>query len=88
MPCNLVRMLQVGVRRDMPDFSGVRVQEEKLCQPVVWMTTPALMPFRLVLPKNGNFRLNLHFGRREIAKSNKSVAQRILNVEVEADRHR
>eukprot|EP00965_Chrysotila_dentata_P167322 5525000-Pleurochrysis_carterae.AAC.1 len=34
MPCNLVRMLQVGVRRDVPNFSRVRVQKEELCQPV------------------------------------------------------
>eukprot|EP00965_Chrysotila_dentata_P180553 5960557-Pleurochrysis_carterae.AAC.1 len=52
MPCNLVRMLQVGVRRDVPNFSGVPVQEEELCQPVVWMTNTAMMPFRLVLPKD------------------------------------
>eukprot|EP00965_Chrysotila_dentata_P030534 1016585-Pleurochrysis_carterae.AAC.1 len=36
MPCNLVMMLQVGVRQDVSHFSGVRVQEEELCQPVVW----------------------------------------------------
>ena len=88
MPCNLVRMLQVGVRRDVPNFSRVRVQEEELCQPVVWMTNAAMMPFRLVLPKDDDFRLNLHVERREITKSNRSVAQRVLNVEVEADRHR
>eukprot|EP00965_Chrysotila_dentata_P129027 4265374-Pleurochrysis_carterae.AAC.1 len=46
-PCNLVRMLQVGVRRDLPNFSGVRVQEEELGQPVGWMTNAAMMPFRL-----------------------------------------
>eukprot|EP00965_Chrysotila_dentata_P069870 2308277-Pleurochrysis_carterae.AAC.1 len=34
-PCNLVKMLQVGVRRGVPNFSRVRVQEEELCQPVV-----------------------------------------------------
>eukprot|EP00965_Chrysotila_dentata_P189049 6173106-Pleurochrysis_carterae.AAC.1 len=45
-------MLQVGVRRDVPSFSGVRAQEEKLCQPVVWITNAAVIPFRLVLPKN------------------------------------
>eukprot|EP00965_Chrysotila_dentata_P217174 6189830-Pleurochrysis_carterae.AAC.1 len=47
MPCNLVRMLQIGVRRDMLNFSGVRVQEEELCQPVVWMAIAAMMPLRL-----------------------------------------
>eukprot|EP00965_Chrysotila_dentata_P079173 2610638-Pleurochrysis_carterae.AAC.1 len=47
MPCNLVEMLRVGVRRDVLNFSGVRVQEEELCQPVVWMTNAAMMPFRL-----------------------------------------
>eukprot|EP00965_Chrysotila_dentata_P237460 6201917-Pleurochrysis_carterae.AAC.1 len=41
MPCNLVRMLQVGVQRDMPSFSEVQVQEEELCQPVVCMTDAA-----------------------------------------------
>eukprot|EP00965_Chrysotila_dentata_P236649 6201439-Pleurochrysis_carterae.AAC.1 len=46
MPDNLVEMLQVDVRRDVPSFSGVRVREEKLCQPVVWMTNAAVMPFR------------------------------------------
>eukprot|EP00965_Chrysotila_dentata_P180500 5958551-Pleurochrysis_carterae.AAC.1 len=44
MPSNLVRMLQVGVQRDMPNFSGVRAQEEELCQPLVWMTIAARMP--------------------------------------------
>eukprot|EP00965_Chrysotila_dentata_P083246 2746586-Pleurochrysis_carterae.AAC.1 len=48
MPCNLVRMLQLGVRRDVPNFSGLRVQEEKLCQPEVWMTKTAMMPFKLI----------------------------------------
>eukprot|EP00965_Chrysotila_dentata_P025265 839583-Pleurochrysis_carterae.AAC.1 len=47
MPCNLVKMLQVDVRRDVPNFSGVRVQEGELCQPMVWMTNAAMMPFRL-----------------------------------------
>eukprot|EP00965_Chrysotila_dentata_P133036 4399063-Pleurochrysis_carterae.AAC.2 len=47
MPCNLIRMLQVGVRRDVPNFRSVVVQEEWLCQPVVWMTNGAMMPFRL-----------------------------------------
>eukprot|EP00965_Chrysotila_dentata_P126401 4178011-Pleurochrysis_carterae.AAC.1 len=51
-PCNLVRMLQVGVRRGVPNFSGVRVQEEELCKPVVCITTAAMMPFWLVLPKD------------------------------------
>eukprot|EP00965_Chrysotila_dentata_P173599 5731181-Pleurochrysis_carterae.AAC.1 len=60
MPCNLVRMLQVGVRRDVPNFSGVRVQGEELRQPVVWMTNAAMMFFRLFLPKDDDFRLNLH----------------------------
>ena len=85
MPCNLVRMLKVGVPRDVPNFSRVQVQEEELCQPVVWMTNAAMMPFRLVLPKDDDFRLNLHVERREMTKSNRSVAQRILDVEVEAN---
>eukprot|EP00965_Chrysotila_dentata_P075878 2507073-Pleurochrysis_carterae.AAC.1 len=43
MPCNLVRMLlQVGVRRDVPNLGGVRVQEAELCQPAVWMTNAAI----------------------------------------------
>eukprot|EP00965_Chrysotila_dentata_P120031 3970314-Pleurochrysis_carterae.AAC.1 len=46
------------------------------------------MPFRLVLPKDDDFRLNLHVECREITKNNRSVAQGVLNVEVEADRHR
>eukprot|EP00965_Chrysotila_dentata_P174332 5755207-Pleurochrysis_carterae.AAC.1 len=46
------------------------------------------MPFRLVLLKDDDFRLNLYVERREMMKSNRSVAQRILNVEVEAERHR
>eukprot|EP00965_Chrysotila_dentata_P038240 1270486-Pleurochrysis_carterae.AAC.1 len=46
-----------------------------------------MMPFRLVLPKDEDFRLNLYVERREITKSNRSVAQRVLNIEVEADRH-
>eukprot|EP00965_Chrysotila_dentata_P133605 4418537-Pleurochrysis_carterae.AAC.1 len=70
MPCNLVRMLQVGVRREVPNFSRVRVQEEKLCQPVVLMTNAAMMPFRLILPKGDDFRLNLRVERREMTKSN------------------
>eukprot|EP00965_Chrysotila_dentata_P013484 446923-Pleurochrysis_carterae.AAC.1 len=47
IPSNLVRMLQVGVRRDVPNFRSVVVQEEELCQPVVWITNAAMMPFRL-----------------------------------------
>eukprot|EP00965_Chrysotila_dentata_P097121 3210107-Pleurochrysis_carterae.AAC.1 len=88
MPCNLVRTLQVGVRRDVPNFSGVRVQEGELCQPVLWMTNAVMMPLRLVLPKDDDFRLNLHVERLEITKSNRCVVQRVLNVEVSADRHR
>eukprot|EP00965_Chrysotila_dentata_P099655 3294016-Pleurochrysis_carterae.AAC.5 len=84
-PCNLVGMLRVGVRRDVPNFSGVRVQEEELCQSVAWMTITAIMPFRLVLSKDNNFRLNLHVERRKMTKRNRSVAQRVLNVKVEAD---
>eukprot|EP00965_Chrysotila_dentata_P036514 1214780-Pleurochrysis_carterae.AAC.3 len=64
MPQNLVRMLQVGVRKDMPIFSGVQLQEEELCQPVVWMTIVA-MPFRLVLPKDDDFQLNLQRNHEE-----------------------
>eukprot|EP00965_Chrysotila_dentata_P031403 1046783-Pleurochrysis_carterae.AAC.1 len=44
------------------------------------------MPFRLVLPKDDDLRLNLHVEHQEMTKSNKSVAQCILNVEVEAHR--
>eukprot|EP00965_Chrysotila_dentata_P048494 1608679-Pleurochrysis_carterae.AAC.2 len=63
--------------------------EGELCQPVVWMTTAAMMPFRLLLPKDDDFRLFFHVERREtLTKSNRSVAQRVLNVEVEADHHR
>eukprot|EP00965_Chrysotila_dentata_P070163 2317275-Pleurochrysis_carterae.AAC.1 len=47
-----------------------------------------MMPFRLDLPKDDDFRLSLHVERREITKRNRSVAQRVLNVKVEADRHR
>eukprot|EP00965_Chrysotila_dentata_P136315 4507267-Pleurochrysis_carterae.AAC.1 len=68
-------MLQVGVRRDVPNFRSVVVQEEELCQPVVWMTNAAMMPYRLFLPKDDDFRLYLH-------------VQRVLNVEVDANRHR
>eukprot|EP00965_Chrysotila_dentata_P060205 1996193-Pleurochrysis_carterae.AAC.1 len=63
-------MLQVGVRSDVPNFKSVVVQEEELCQPVVWMTNDTMMPFRLVLPKDDNFRLNLRVERREMTKSN------------------
>eukprot|EP00965_Chrysotila_dentata_P048573 1611189-Pleurochrysis_carterae.AAC.1 len=76
MRCNLVRMLKVGVRRDVPNFSGVRVQREELCQPMVWMTNAAMMPFRFVLPKDNALGLNLHVERRGMTKSNRSVAQR------------
>eukprot|EP00965_Chrysotila_dentata_P114066 3772012-Pleurochrysis_carterae.AAC.1 len=55
MPCNLVKMLQVGVRRDVPNFRSVVVQEDELCQLVVWMTNAAVMPFRLVLSKDDEF---------------------------------
>eukprot|EP00965_Chrysotila_dentata_P115837 3828933-Pleurochrysis_carterae.AAC.1 len=73
----------------MPNFRSVVVGEEELCQPAVWMATAAMMPFRLmVLPKDDDFRLNLYVERREMTKSHSSVAQRVLNVEVEADRHR
>eukprot|EP00965_Chrysotila_dentata_P066633 2206321-Pleurochrysis_carterae.AAC.5 len=38
------------------EFSGVRVQEEKLCQPVVWvLIIAAMMPFKHVLPQNDDF---------------------------------
>eukprot|EP00965_Chrysotila_dentata_P094013 3107125-Pleurochrysis_carterae.AAC.1 len=47
MLCNLVRMLKVGVHRDVPNFRSVVVQEEELCYSVVWMTNAAMMPFRL-----------------------------------------
>eukprot|EP00965_Chrysotila_dentata_P075455 2491644-Pleurochrysis_carterae.AAC.1 len=70
MLCNLVRMLQVGVQRDVINFRSVVAQQEELCQPVVWMTTAAVMPFRLVLPKEDDFRLNLHVESREMTKSN------------------
>eukprot|EP00965_Chrysotila_dentata_P216571 6189453-Pleurochrysis_carterae.AAC.2 len=76
IPCNSVRMLQVGVRRDEARLSRVRVQEEEFCQPVVWMTNAAITPFRLVLPKDGVFRLNLHVERQEMT-----------NKKQQADRH-
>eukprot|EP00965_Chrysotila_dentata_P116693 3857757-Pleurochrysis_carterae.AAC.1 len=47
-----------------------------------------MMPFKLVLPKDDDFRLNLHVEYREMTMSNRSVAQRVLNNEVDADRHR
>eukprot|EP00965_Chrysotila_dentata_P043599 1449581-Pleurochrysis_carterae.AAC.1 len=47
-----------------------------------------MMPFRLDLPKDDDFRLNLHVERREMTRSIRSVAQRVLNVEIEADRHK
>eukprot|EP00965_Chrysotila_dentata_P017521 582134-Pleurochrysis_carterae.AAC.3 len=75
MPYNLVRMLQVGVRRDLPNFSGMQIQEEKLFQPVVWMISiAAMVSFRLVLPKVDDCRLNLHVERQEMTKRNRSVA--------------
>eukprot|EP00965_Chrysotila_dentata_P185891 6137042-Pleurochrysis_carterae.AAC.1 len=52
------------------------------------MTTAAMLPFTLVLPKDDDVRLNLYVERREMAESNRSVAQRVPNVEVEANRHR
>eukprot|EP00965_Chrysotila_dentata_P074792 2471248-Pleurochrysis_carterae.AAC.1 len=61
---------QEGVRRDVLNFNRVQVQEEELCQPVVWLTNAAMMSFRLVLPKEDDFRLNLHVERREMTKSN------------------
>eukprot|EP00965_Chrysotila_dentata_P063440 2102887-Pleurochrysis_carterae.AAC.1 len=51
------------------------------------MTNAAMIPFRLVLPKDDDFRLNLHVKRREMTKSNRSIVQRDLNAEVETDRH-
>eukprot|EP00965_Chrysotila_dentata_P134807 4458751-Pleurochrysis_carterae.AAC.1 len=81
MQCIVVRMLQLGVRRDVPNFRSVEVQEEELCQPVVWMTNAAMIPSKLVFPEDDDFRLNLHVERREMTKSNRSVAQRVLNVE-------
>eukprot|EP00965_Chrysotila_dentata_P030460 1014018-Pleurochrysis_carterae.AAC.2 len=67
MPCNLIRMLRVGARRDRPSFSGVRGQADvELCQLVVWMTKAAVMYFRLVLPKDDAFfRFNLHVERQK-----------------------
>eukprot|EP00965_Chrysotila_dentata_P199297 6179293-Pleurochrysis_carterae.AAC.6 len=50
------------------------------------VTNAAMMPFRLVLPKDDKLRLNLHFERREMTKGNRSDAQHVvLTVEVEAD---
>eukprot|EP00965_Chrysotila_dentata_P136688 4520372-Pleurochrysis_carterae.AAC.5 len=53
------------------------------------MAIAAMMHFRLVLPKDDDFRLNLHVEWQEmlIAKSNMSVVQRVLNAEVEANHH-
>eukprot|EP00965_Chrysotila_dentata_P105479 3483752-Pleurochrysis_carterae.AAC.1 len=49
------------------------------------MTHAAVMPFRLVLPKDNELRLNLYVELREMTKSNRSVALPILNVEAEAN---
>eukprot|EP00965_Chrysotila_dentata_P063706 2111059-Pleurochrysis_carterae.AAC.2 len=78
MPCNLVKMLQVGYRTDVPKsrFSKRLAKYQKrgnsergaICQPVVRMTIAAMMPFWLVLPKDEDFRLNHHVERREISR--------------------
>ena len=86
--CSLVRMRVVRIRIDVPSFTCVLVEEEKICQSVMLLKNAAMMSFWLVLPKDDDFRLNLHVERRKMTKSNRSVAQRVLNVEVEADRHR
>eukprot|EP00965_Chrysotila_dentata_P016960 562801-Pleurochrysis_carterae.AAC.1 len=76
MPCNLDRMLQVGARRDVPNFRSVVLREEELCRPVNWMKNAAMIPLRLVLAKDDHFRLNLQVERQKMTKSNRSVAQR------------
>eukprot|EP00965_Chrysotila_dentata_P112163 3708011-Pleurochrysis_carterae.AAC.5 len=39
MPCNLVGMFKVSASRNVPSFGSVRLQNVKLRQPVIWMTT-------------------------------------------------
>ena len=86
--CSLVRMRVVRIRKDVPSFTCVLFEEEKICQSVMLLKNAAMMSFWLVLPKDDDFRLNLHVERRGITSSNRSVAQRVLNADVEADRHR
>eukprot|EP00965_Chrysotila_dentata_P133043 4399201-Pleurochrysis_carterae.AAC.2 len=88
MLCNLVRMLRIGVQKDVPNFSRVAGPGRGAMLPVIWIAQAAMMPFEQVLPKDDDFRLDFHVERRKTTKSNSSVAQRVLNVGVEADRHR
>eukprot|EP00965_Chrysotila_dentata_P083774 2764931-Pleurochrysis_carterae.AAC.1 len=89
MPCSLVKMLQVGVRRDVPSFqwsAGSGRGAVPTCGPLDDKCCNDAL--QAGLAQNDDFRLNLHVERREMMKSNRSVAQRVLNVVVEADRHR
>eukprot|EP00965_Chrysotila_dentata_P161222 5324259-Pleurochrysis_carterae.AAC.1 len=42
-----------------------------------------MMAFKLVLPKDKYFRLNLQVERGEMTKSNRSVVERVFNVKVD-----
>eukprot|EP00965_Chrysotila_dentata_P082491 2723261-Pleurochrysis_carterae.AAC.1 len=59
-------MLVVRVGKDVPSFTCVLVEEEKICQSMVLLKNAAMMSFWLVFPKDDDFRLNLHVERREI----------------------
>eukprot|EP00965_Chrysotila_dentata_P173756 5736213-Pleurochrysis_carterae.AAC.1 len=60
-------MLVVRVRKDVPSFTCVLVEEEQICQSVVLLKNAAMMSFwLLILPKDDDFRLNLHVERRGI----------------------
>eukprot|EP00965_Chrysotila_dentata_P166033 5482141-Pleurochrysis_carterae.AAC.1 len=57
MPCNLVRILQIGVRRDVSNFRALVVQEEEPCQHVVRMTNAAVIPSGWSCPRTRIFDL-------------------------------
>eukprot|EP00965_Chrysotila_dentata_P066115 2188900-Pleurochrysis_carterae.AAC.1 len=59
-------MLEVRIRKDVPSFTCVLIEEEKICQSVVLLKNTATMSFWLVLSKDDDFRLNLHVERRGI----------------------
>eukprot|EP00965_Chrysotila_dentata_P152712 5047308-Pleurochrysis_carterae.AAC.1 len=61
---SLVRMLVVRVRKDLPSFTCVLVEKEKMCQSMMLLKNAAMMSFWLVLSKDDDFRLNLHVERR------------------------
>eukprot|EP00965_Chrysotila_dentata_P259330 6213526-Pleurochrysis_carterae.AAC.1 len=67
MPCNLVKMLQTGARGD--NFRSKVNRGEELCQPVVWKTNSAMIPFRLLLPKEDKLQLNLYVECRDMTKA-------------------